>query len=142
MTMPTTPEEWKARNKQVIEHVRANSGVSPSGSKPVLLTTVGAKTGRQHTVPLACMPEGDQLIVFGSNMGGPRQPDWYYNILKDPHVTVEYLGQQFETTARIAEGDERSQLWAIAAERSPIAAQHQAKTTRQFPIVILTPPST
>ena len=133
--------DWNERNRQVIEHIRANGGVSPSGSRPALLTTTGARSGKSHTVPLAVMQDGDRIIVFGSVMGGPRNPDWYFNVKANPNVTVEYGGQTFATTAHIAEGEERARLWAKAVATMPIVVQHQEKTTRQIPIVILPRPT-
>jgi deazaflavin-dependent oxidoreductase (nitroreductase family) len=132
--------DWNERNRHVIEHVRANGGVSPSGSRPALLTTTGAKSGKSHTVPLAVMQDGDRIVVFGSVMGAPRNPDWYFNIKANPKVRVEYGAESFETTAQIAEGEERERLWAKAVQTMPIVVQHQEKTTRQIPLVILPRP--
>ena len=111
-------------------------------SSPVLLlTTTGRKTKRSRTWPLAYLPEGDQLIVLASNGGQPNHPAWYLNLLTIPQVTVQLGDQTYAMVARTAEGDERARLWARATREYPAFADYQKKTTRQIPVVILSPES-
>ena len=58
-------------------------------SRALLLSTPGARTGRPHTNPAAYQRYGERILVFASNAGGPKNPDWYHNLLADPQVTVE-----------------------------------------------------
>lgn len=127
-------------NRQVIEEFRANRGTGggPWAGRPLLLlTTTGARTGRPYTAPMMYMPDGDRLIVFASNIGAPRHPDWYHNLVAYPDVTVEAGDETYEATATVTEGAERERLWATAIAQYPFFTEHQAKTNRQIPLVAL-----
>lgn len=134
-------------NNKVIEEFRANGGKVGGiyeGGKLLLLTTTGAKSGQRRVTPLAYVLDGDRMIVAASMMGAPKHPAWYHNLVAHPQVTVEVGTETFETNAIVAEGAERERLRAIFNEQSRILNgkggvldEHQAKTTRQIPLVIL-----
>ena len=130
--------DQNAFNRQLIEDFRTNRGSGPMAGRPLLLlTTTGAKSGQPRTTPMMYVPDGDRLLIIASNAGAPKHPDWYHNLLAHPQVTVEVGSETFETTATVAEGEERQRLWAMIVERYPFFAEHQAKISRQIPIVIL-----
>ena len=82
-------------NTEIIEEFRSSGGKvgGPFAGAPILLlTTTGAKTGKQRTNPLAYLPDGDRVIVFASKAGAPTNPDWYHNLLAHPDVTIEIDG--------------------------------------------------
>ena len=127
-------------NSHLIEEFRANRGASGgsfAGRPLLLLTTTGAKSGQRRTTPMMYIPDGDRLLVIASNIGAPRHPDWYRNLVTHSDVTVEVGDETFEATAVVTEGLEREQLWAMIVERYPFFAEHQAKTTRQIPVIAL-----
>ncbi|MFJ8885591.1 nitroreductase/quinone reductase family protein [Streptomyces sp. NPDC102402] len=134
-----------AFNQQVIEEFRANGGAVGGmfeGAPLVLLTTTGARTGRPRTNPAVYARDGDRILVFASNAGGPRHPDWYRNLLADPRVTVETgtEGGAVETYAATAEpllGEERDRLYRAQCERDPAFSAYQAGTTRVIPVIAL-----
>ena len=103
----------------------------------VLITTRGARTGKQRTNPLVCLPDGDRLVVFASKGGAPTNPDWYYNLRANPEVTVEFGSETFATRAVIVDGADRERLFGELARRFPAFAQYQAKTTRRIPVIVL-----
>ena len=86
------PEErdW---NAEVIAEFRANQGrvAAPYDDPPpmLLLHTIGARSGREHVVPMRCLPDGDRLYVFASAHGNARHPDWYHNVVAHPDFTIE-----------------------------------------------------
>jgi deazaflavin-dependent oxidoreductase (nitroreductase family) len=127
-------------NRRLIQEFRANrSKFEGPGSRPLLLlTTTGAKSGQRNTTPMMYIPNGDRLIVIASNIGAPRHPDWYHNLLAHPEVTVEVGSQTYNATAIVTEGAERQKLWTWIVEQHPFFADHQAKTTRQIPVIALT----
>lgn len=132
--------DYKEINTQVILEFRANAGIVGgqfSDSPLLLLTTIGAKSGQQRTTPLVYTTDGDRLIILASKGGAPTHPDWYHNLLANPHVTVEVGSQQFQTEARFAEGAERERLFAQMAEAMPYFARYQRETSRQIPVVVL-----
>ena len=127
-------------NNQLIEEFRANrSKFEGPGARPLLLlTTTGAKSGQHYTTPMMYIPNGDRLLVIASNIGAPKHPDWYHNLVARPEVTVEVGTETYEATAIVTQGTERQQLWTWIIEQYPFFADHQTKTTRQIPIIALT----
>lgn len=127
-------------NRQVIEEFRAERG-TPGGrweGRPLLLlTTTGARSGQRRTTPMMYIPDGDRLLVIASNIGVPTHPDWYRNLVAHPEVTVEIWTETFNATAVVTEGSERQRLWTRIVELYPFFTEHQAKTTRQIPVIAL-----
>jgi deazaflavin-dependent oxidoreductase (nitroreductase family) len=134
--------DYNDYNRQLIEEFRANrSKFEGPGSRPLLLlTTTGAKSGQRYTTPMMYIPNGDGLIVIASNVGAPKHPDWYHNLVAHPEVTVEIGTKNYNTTAIVTQGTERQQLWTRIIEQYPFFADHQSKTTRQIPIIALSRP--
>ena len=129
-----------AINRKMIEDFRADRGTpgGPLGGRPMLLlTTTGVKSGKQRTTPLMSVTIDDRLIVIASNIGAQKHPDWYRNLVAHPQVTVEVGNETFDATAVVAEGEERAQLWAKIVAKHSFFAEHEEKTARQIPIVIL-----
>jgi deazaflavin-dependent oxidoreductase (nitroreductase family) len=135
-----TGMDIKETNRRVIEQFRAGGEIEGMHREAlVLLTTVGAKTGERRTSPMMFHAEDDRIVVIASNMGAPKQPDWYVNLVADPHVVVE-IGDndRYDAVATTLTGTEREQVWAELVRLYPFFADHQAKTTRQIPLVALT----
>lgn len=127
-------------NRQLIEEFRANRGKSggPMEDRPLLLlTTTGAKSGQLRTTPMMYIPDGDRLLVIASNAGAPVHPNWYRNLVAYPEITVEVGDEIFEAIAIVTEGPERQRLWIGVVELYPFFADHQAKVTRQIPVIML-----
>ena len=127
-------------NQQLIEEFRANrhkAGGPFEGRPLLLLTTTGARSGKRRTTPMMYIRDGERLLVIASNSGAPAHPDWYSNLLAHPHVTVEVGTETFDAIAVVTEGKERQRLWARIVELYPFFADHQAKITRQIPVIVL-----
>ena len=127
-------------NRQTIEAFRANGGKVGGmweGRPLLLLTTTGAKSGQRRTNPTMYLRDGDRLLVFASRGGTPTNPDWYYNLLAHPEVTVEVGAETYAATATVLSGEERDRLYAKQAGLYPQFAEYQAKTTRQIPVIAL-----
>lgn len=90
-------------------------GLIPS----LLLTTTGRRSGQPHQTPLLAVPDGDGLVVIGSNWGGPRQPAWALNLLARPEATVTRHGQTFPVRAHRLAGAERERAWRLALHHWP-----------------------
>ena len=130
------------RNMVIIQEFRANAGKvgGPfAGKSLLLLHTIGAKSGQPRINPVACIRDGDRLVIIASKGGAPTNPDWYYNILVNPLVSVETGTEQFQALASIAVEPERTRLYNQMVEMMPGFAEYQRKTTRVIPVVILTP---
>jgi len=127
-------------NRQLIEEFRADrdkGGGAMKGRPLLLLTTTGAKSGQLRTKPMMFIPDGDRLLVIASNAGAPTHPDWYRNLVAHPEVTVEVGNETFKAIATVTEGLERQRLWSRVVELYPFFADHQAKTSRQIPVIVL-----
>jgi deazaflavin-dependent oxidoreductase (nitroreductase family) len=135
----TMPADMKAHNRQLIAEFRA-AGRQLEDRPLLLLTTTGARGGRPHTAPMMYVPEGPdggRLLVIASNAGAPRHPDWYFNLVAHPQVTVEVAGESYPATAVVLEGAERDRVFAAICERYPFFRDHQAGISRQIPVVAL-----
>ena len=129
-----------AYNRQLIEEFRADrdkGGGAMKGRPLLLLTTTGAKSGQLRTKPMMFIPDGDRLLVIASNAGAAIHPDWYRNLVAHPEVTVEVGNETFKADATVTEGPERQRLWNRVVELYPFFADHQAKTSRQIPVIVL-----
>lgn len=129
-------------NAPVIDEFRANRGRVGGwfeGSRLLLLTTTGARSGRPHTTPLGYLPDGgERVLVIASAGGGPRHPAWFHNLVAHPTVTVEDGVFTYDATATVLTGPERDRVFARAAEADPGWAEYQRKTSRVLPVVALT----
>ncbi|GAA3837050.1 nitroreductase/quinone reductase family protein [Sphaerisporangium flaviroseum] len=131
-------------NQPIIEEFRTNGGKVGGpfeGGDLLLLTTTGAKSGQEHTVPLGYVRDGDLLLVVGSAAGAPRHPAWYHNLLAHPMVRVELGTEVFEAIAVPAEGARRDRLFEHIVRAAPGYADYQAATSRILPVVVLERPS-
>ena len=145
----TMPADMVAFNARVAERFRAQRGTGPLTDGPVgsagainadallLLNTVGARSGEPRTTPLGWLRIDGRLVVVASNVGAPQHPAWYHNLVKNPQVTVELGAETFAATARTATGAERERLWEGAVAQHSFFTDHQAKTQRQIPRVVL-----
>ncbi len=101
----------------------------------VLLTTTGAKTGRPHTTPMMFVPDNDRVLVIASNMGAPKDPDWFVNLCMNPRVTVEIADQSYEAAASPLTGDEYGRQWSEIKKSNPFFVDHEKQAARPIPVV-------
>ncbi|MEV4970124.1 nitroreductase/quinone reductase family protein [Streptomyces scopuliridis] len=129
-------------NQAIIDEFRANGGKVGGpfeGGDLLLLTTTGAKSGAEHTVPLGYVRDGELLLIVGSAGGAPRHPAWYHNLLAHPQVRVEIGTETLELIAVPAEGARRDRLFERVVSVAPGYADYQTATTRTLPVVVLEP---
>ncbi len=129
------------RNLGIINEFRANAGKvggAFAGRSLLLLHTVGAKSGEPRINPVACIRDGDRMVIIASKGGAPTNPDWYYNLLAHPLVTVETGTEEFQARATVATEPERSRLYNQMVGMMPGFAEYQLKTTRIIPVIVLT----
>ncbi len=132
--------DQKEYNRKLIEEFRTTRSApgGPLNGRPVvLLTTTGARTGQRHTTPMMSIFDEGRLIVIASNAGAPAHPSWYRNLVATPSVTVEVGTETYEAIAVVLEGSEREETWSRVVARFPFFAEHQAKITRQIPVIML-----
>ncbi len=126
-------------NRKVIEQFRAGGSLEGGMHRErlVLLSTVGRRTGERRTAPMLVVPDGDRLLVIASNAGATEHPNWYLNVIADPHVGVEIADDAYDALATTIEGEERERLWAMLKERYPFFKKHEATAGRTIPVVSL-----
>ena len=128
-------------NTSLIAEFRANGGrvSGPFANAPLLvLTTIGAKSGRAHTVPVVYSKDGDRLIIIASKGGAPVSPAWYHNLKANPRAVVELGGETFDVNAEITDGAERDRLFQQQAAALPNFNDYQSRTERRIPVIALT----
>ena len=130
------------RNMTIIQEFRANAGKVGgrfAGRTLLILHTIGAKSGQERLNPVAYVRDADRLVIIASKGGAPTNPDWYYNIVANPQVTVEVGTEQFSARASISMEPERTRLYDKMVEVMPGFADYKKKTTRNIPVIVLTP---
>lgn len=135
--MTTSPNNF---NQSIIEEFRANGGKVGGpfeGGALLLLNTIGAKSKQPRTIPLAYVPDGDRFLIAASKAGAPTHPDWYYNLVANPEVSVEIGQERFPARAIVADASERDHLYNKIVAINPGFGEYQKKTTRKIPVVIL-----
>lgn len=129
-------------NQKIIEEFRANDGKVGGrfeGKTLLLLHTTGAKTGKERVNPVAYVRDDGDYVVIASKGGAPDNPDWYYNILANPLVTVEVGTETFQAKAEVAEEPERTRLYNKMADMMDSFNDYRRKTDRVIPVFKLTP---
>jgi deazaflavin-dependent oxidoreductase (nitroreductase family) len=130
--------EW---NQQVIDEFRANEGKvgGQLAHMPLLLLHhVGAKSGIERVNPLAYQRVGDSVVIFASKGGAPTNPDWYYNLVANPDTRIEIGTDEYSVKARVAEDEEREQIWTEQKKKFPNFAEYEISAAgRKIPVVVL-----
>ena len=114
-------------------------GTELQGKPVILLTTIGAKTGKVRKTPLMRVEHDGQYAVVASLGGAPKHPVWYHNVKAHPQVELQDGPVTMDYEAREVFGDEKATWWERAVEAWPDYANYQTKTDRQIPVFVLTP---
>ena len=109
------------------------------GVPTLLLTTRGKKSGTARRTALIYGRDGDDYVVMASYAGAPSHPDWYVNLAADPEVAIQVGEDVMTGTARTAGPEERERLWAEMTRIWPDYDEYATKTTREIPLVVITP---
>ncbi len=108
----------------------------------ILLTTTGARTGRERRAVLPFYQRGANFIIVGSNGGGPKDPNWVINLRASPDCAVRYQSRSQPMQAHVPAGEERDRLLEDLAAEQPFVRNYDTETRRngrELPLVVLTP---
>ena len=120
------------------EHSDGRIGASLGGRPMLLLRTVGRRSGQPRTAALLYVPDGDAYVVIASKGGAPQHPGWFHNLTAQPDVEIQVGRERISVRARVAEGEERSRLWARADQVNQGQYDvYQSRTKRVIPVVVL-----
>jgi deazaflavin-dependent oxidoreductase (nitroreductase family) len=108
----------------------------------LLLTTVGRRTQRPHTVPLLYLSEGDRIVVIASYGGRDHHPEWYRNLLHEPAATVQLGARRTGVRAETMHALDRSEWWPRIVDAYGDYDVYQSRTDREIPVVWLHPGDT
>ena len=127
------------------EHVRqyeatgGKVGHDWNGTQVLILRTTGRRSGRTRKFPLIYGRDGDRFVVVASKGGAPQNPGGYENLVAHPDVEIQVRDKVIPARARTATPEEKKRVWPIMTEQWPDYDRYQAGTTRDIPVVLLTP---
>ena len=140
------PNDWIAQHVRLYledpekAHFWDFTPVGGPGKLPtLLLTTIGRKSGEPRHLPLLYEKTNAGYIIVASKGGSPSHPAWYLNLLATPECEIRVGAEHHHVIARIAEGNERLELWNLMAKLYPPYNDYQAGTDRERPVIVLEP---
>jgi len=143
--MPLTGEyepstsDWAREQAERFEASGGTEADTLRGMPIVVVTSVGAKSGKLRKTPLMRVEHDGSYVAVASLGGAPKHPVWYYNLKKNPHVEVQDGPNRGDYLAREVTGDEKATWWERAVAAYPDYAAYQAKTSREIPVFVLEP---
>lgn len=143
--MPLTGEyepsksDWARKQAERFEATNGQEANTLRGDPIVVVTSLGAKSGKLRKTPIMRIEHEGQYVAVASLGGAPRNPQWYYNFKASPFVELQDGAVRRDYDVRELEGEERERWWRIAVEQWPTYAEYQRKTERQIPLLLLTP---
>lgn len=144
-TLPLTGEyepstsDWARKQAELFERSGGTKGNTIRGMPIILLTSVGAQSGKLRKSPLMRVEHDGDYAVVASLGGAPKHPVWYYNLRAHPHVELQDGPVRKDYLAREVAGEEKAGWWERAVAAYPDYAAYQQKTTREIPVFVLTP---
>jgi F420H(2)-dependent quinone reductase len=136
-----SPSSWSRDQAELYEQSSGTEGNTLNGKPVIILTSVGAKTGKLRKTPLMRVEHDGEYAVVASRGGAPQHPVWYYNLTANPHVELQDGPVKKDYQAREVHGAERDAWWERAVAAWPDYAEYQKKTTRVIPVFVLAPDS-
>jgi deazaflavin-dependent oxidoreductase (nitroreductase family) len=133
---PST-QQWVRDQVEAYESSGGTEGTTLRDMPVVLLTMIGAKSGKLRKVPLMRVEHHGAYAAIASKGGAPENPTWYANLVAHPGLEVQDGPQKWDMTARLVTGDERTAWWERAVAAYPDYADYQTKTDREIPVFVL-----
>ena len=131
-----------ARSRDQVELYESSGGTEGTTLRErpvVIVTSVGARSGKIRKTPLMRVEHNGEYAVVASMGGAPTHPVWYHNLVANPVVELQDGPVKRDYTAREVSGEERATWWERAVAAWPDYANYQKKTGRQIPVFVLTP---
>jgi deazaflavin-dependent oxidoreductase (nitroreductase family) len=132
----------RALGKMNVPVYRATRGrvLGTVGGAPVLLlTSTGRRSGQSRTAPVLFLRDGERVIVIGSNAGNTNAPAWSHNLKAHPDAEIEIRGERRPVRARVAEGEERAELWQKMNAQYDGFDDYEQRTSRDISVFVLEP---
>jgi deazaflavin-dependent oxidoreductase (nitroreductase family) len=137
---PST-QQWVRDQVELYEGSGGTEGTTlrDTGLPVVIVTSVGAKSGRLRKTPLMRVEHDGRYLAVASMGGAPTHPVWYHNLLADPRVELQDGPTKRDMVARELKGEEKAQWWQRAVAAFPPYADYQERTDREIPVFLLEP---
>lgn len=135
---PST-SDWARRQAEIYEATGGREGGTNRGAPVIVLTSVGAKSGKLRKTALQRVEHDGRYAVVASMGGAPEHPSWYWNLVREPHVELQDGPVKHDYRAREVTGAEREEWWVRAVAVWPDYANYQTKTDREIPVFVLDP---
>ena len=136
-----SPRQWVRDQVEQYESSGGTEGITlrDTGLAVVVITNVGAKSGKIRKTPLMRVEHDGEYLLVASQGGAPTHPVWYYNLQADPDaVTIQDGPEPFDAHVRELTGEERATWWQRAVAAFPPYADYQVKTDRLIPVFLAT----
>jgi deazaflavin-dependent oxidoreductase (nitroreductase family) len=130
---------WARKQAETYERTDGREANTMQGKPVIVLTTVGARSGKLRKTALMRVEHDGRYAVVASKGGAPEHPEWYHNLVAHPHVELQDGAVKKDYLARELSGEEREAWWARALEPWPAYAGYQKKTDRLIPVFVLEP---
>jgi deazaflavin-dependent oxidoreductase (nitroreductase family) len=134
-----SPQEWVRNQVEEYESSGGTSGVSLKGVPVIVVTSVGASSGKLRKNPVMRVEYDGSYVAVASKGGAPDHPAWYHNLIAHPLVEVQDQASKGDYRVRELTGPERDTWWDRAVAVWPDYATYQTKTTREIPLLLLEP---
>lgn len=134
-----SPEGWVRNQVETIESSGGTEGTTLRGVPVVVVTSVGARSGKLRKNPVMRVEHDGTYALVASKGGAPEHPTWYHNLVANPEVDVQDGPDVRTMRVRIVEGDERAAWWDRAVAVWPAYASYQEKTDRAIPVFLAEP---
>ncbi|MFG2039386.1 nitroreductase family deazaflavin-dependent oxidoreductase [Dactylosporangium sp. NPDC048998] len=131
--------DWSREQVELFERTGGAEGNTMRGRPIIVLTSLGAKSGKVRKTPLMRVEHDGHYAVVASLGGAPKHPVWYHNLKANPHVELQDGSVKRDYTAHEATGEEKELWWQRATATWPDYDGYQAKTARTIPLFVLTP---
>ncbi|MBC7725270.1 MAG: nitroreductase family deazaflavin-dependent oxidoreductase [Burkholderiaceae bacterium] len=128
---------WAREQAELYESSGGLEGTTLRGMPVIILTSVGAKSGKLRKTALMRVEHSGAYAVVSSLGGAPKHPVWYFNLLAHPQVELQDGPVKHGYTARLVDGAEKTLWWERSVAAFPDYADYQEKTDREIPVFVL-----
>ncbi|RHA37082.1 nitroreductase family deazaflavin-dependent oxidoreductase [Cellulomonas rhizosphaerae] len=135
---PSTSEHARTQ-AETYEATDGREANTMRGVPIIVLTTLGATSGKLRKTALMRVEHEGSYAVVASKGGAPEHPLWYHNLVANPLVELQDGADKRDYVAHEASGAERDEWWARSVASWPDYASYQTKTDRLIPVFVLTP---
>ncbi len=132
-----SPSDRARKQAELYEKSNGQEGNTLGGRPVVIVTSIGAKSGKLRKTPLMRVEHEGRYAAVASLGGAPKHPVWYFNVVANPHVELQDGADKWDMQAREVTGAEKEEWWARCVEAFPPYAEYQQRTDRDIPVFVL-----